>query len=105
MDIPNSEHVASLRPQDVAVQRLMLEITRSLVHNEEALTVEILQQEGIRTLRVRTDADGFGRLIGSQGRTVRAIRTILGAASVKLQQSYSLDIREQAEPDDGRHPK
>ena len=86
--------VESLSQEDVSVRRLLLEIARSVVQDEDSVTVDIAEQDGLRTLHVRADSDGFGRLVGSQGRTVRAIRTILGAASMKMRRTYSLDIRE-----------
>ena len=79
--------------EDVSIRRLVLEIARSLVRNEDSVTVEIAETNGLQALRVRTDSDGLGRLVGDQGRTVRAIRTILSAASVKLQRTYGLDIQ------------
>jgi predicted RNA-binding protein YlqC (UPF0109 family) len=65
-----------------------------LVENVETVTVDVLNDNGSRTVVVWADADGFGRLIGSQGRTVKAIRTILSASAMKLKRSYSLDVRE-----------
>ena len=40
-------------------------------------------------------ADGdLGKVIGKQGRTAKSIRTILGAASMKLKKRYTLEIIE-----------
>ena len=89
---PRSSRVVS--PEDVPAQRLLFELARSLVDNVETVSVEVLDDNGQRTLVVWADADGYGRLIGSQGRTVKAIRTILSASAMKMNRSYSLDIRE-----------
>ena len=86
----------SMSKEDLSIKRLVLEIARSLVQNEDSVTVDIAELDGLHTLRVRTDNDGLGRLVGNQGRTVRAIRTILSAASMKLQCTYGLDIQETA---------
>lgn len=99
--MPQTESADSFSSEDVSVRRLVLEIARALVKDEASITVEIAEQDGLCTLLVRTDADGFGRLIGNQGRTVRAIRTILGAASMKLERAYSLDIRERSQRNPG----
>ena len=93
MDELQVKDLDSLSQEDVSIRRLVWEISRSLVTDEDSVTVEIVETEGLQTLRVRTDSDGFGRLIGDQGRTVRAIRTILSAASMKLQRTYGLDIQ------------
>ncbi len=94
MLVPQIKSADSLSQEDLSVRRLVLEIACSLVVDESSVTVDIAEQDGLHTLQVRTDSDGFGRLIGSQGRTVRAIRTILSAASMKLQRTYGLDIQE-----------
>jgi predicted RNA-binding protein YlqC (UPF0109 family) len=89
---PRSSRIVS--PEDVPAQRLLFEIARSLVENVDAVSVDVLDDNGSRTLVVWADADGYGRLIGSQGRTVKAIRTILSASAMKGKRTYSLDIRE-----------
>ena len=94
IEVHEMKNVDSLSRDDVSIRRLVLEIARSVVRDADSVTVEIAEQDGIRTLQVRADSDGFSRLLGSQGRTVRAIRTILGAASMKLERRYDLDIRE-----------
>ncbi len=93
MDELQVKDLDSLSQEDVSIRHLVWEIARSLVTDEDSVTVEIVETDGLQTLRVRTDSDGFGRLIGDQGRTVRAIRTILSAASMKLQRTYGLDIQ------------
>ena len=96
MLVPQIKNTDSLSQEDLSVRRLVLEIACSLVVDESSVTVDIAEQDGLHTLQVRTDADGLGRLVGNQGRTVRAIRTILSAASMKLQRTYGLDIQELA---------
>ena len=64
--VPDSKSAVS------EMQTLMTEITRALVDN----------------------ASDIGKVIGKQGRTARSLRTILGAASMKLQRRFSLDIVE-----------
>ena len=96
MHVPQIKSAGSLSREDLSVRRLVLEIACSLVVDESSVTVEITEQDGRHTLQVRTNTDGLGRLVGNQGRTVRAIRTILSAASMKLQRTYGLDIQETA---------
>ena len=93
MDELRVKNLDSLSQEDVSMRRLVLEIARSLVKNEDSVTVEIAQTNGLQTLRVRTDSDGLGRLVGDQGRTVRAIRIIFSAASMKLQRTYGLAFK------------
>jgi predicted RNA-binding protein YlqC (UPF0109 family) len=81
-------------PIDEAARRLMLEVASALVTSNSWVTVVVITTGATSTLRIRSDADGVGRLLGSQGRTVRAIRTILTGFAAKSERVYSLDIRE-----------
>jgi predicted RNA-binding protein YlqC (UPF0109 family) len=69
-------------------------IVRALVDDKEA--VEVRTDEGGSTVRieVRVAESDMGKLIGRQGRTVRAIRSLLHAASQKGRTRYLLDIVE-----------
>ncbi len=89
----------SYESSDVAVHRLVSEIAHALVNSTSPVQVCIVEENGVKTLNVRTDADGVGRLLGSQGRTVRAIRTILTAFASKSQHSFGLDIQKCSEND------
>ena len=45
-----------------------------------------------RVLEVRVHPDDLGKVIGRQGRTARAMRTLLAAAGQKSRRRYTLDI-------------
>ena len=45
-------------------------------------------------LELRVAQNDLGKVIGKQGRTAKSIRTILGAASMKLKKRYTLEIIE-----------
>lgn len=86
--------------QDRAVaemRTLILEITRALVDEPEAVRVDALSEAGTVVLRVQVSPRELGKVIGKQGRTARSLRTILGAASMKLKHRFSLDIVEVSE--------
>lgn len=70
------------------------QIVRALVDDQDA--VEVSTDEGGSTVRieVRVAESDMGKLIGRQGRTVRAIRSLLHAASQKGRTRYLLDIVE-----------
>ncbi len=48
-------------------------------------------------IRLRVAHDDLGKVIGKQGRTARSLRTILGAASMKLHHRFALDILEEGQ--------
>jgi len=51
----------------------------------------------VMVLELRVAPADIGKVIGRQGRTVKSMRTVLGAASLKLQQRYELEIIEEDE--------
>jgi len=73
-----------------AVERII----RSLVSDQEAVTVdEIGDGKNIR-IEVRVSESDMGRIIGREGRTVKAIRSILFAAGHKHGRRFHLDLVE-----------
>ena len=76
------------------MQTLMTEITRALVDDADAVRVEAITDQEATVLRLHVAPGDIGKVIGKQGRTARSLRTILGAASMKLQRRFSLDIVE-----------
>jgi uncharacterized protein len=69
-------------------------IAKALVDNPEQ--VEVSEVEGNRTsvLELKLAKEDLGKVIGKQGRTARAMRTILSAASAKLKKRSVLEILE-----------
>lgn len=69
-------------------------IVKGLASNQEA--VEISESGDGKTVRieVRVDENDMGRLIGREGRTVKAVRSILFHAGQKHGKRYHLDLIE-----------
>jgi len=69
-------------------------IAKALVDNPEA--VEVSEVEGTKTsvLELKVAKEDLGKVIGKQGRSARAMRTILSAASAKLKKRTVLEIVE-----------
>ncbi len=76
------------------MRELMTEIAKALVDAPEAVQVEAIAEGESTLLRLHVAPGDIGKVIGKQGRTARSLRTILGAASMKLQHRYGLDIVE-----------
>ena len=75
---------------------LVLEMARALVDIPDSVSVEAFQEGDGTVLRLRVAPSDIGKVIGKQGRTARSMRTILGAASMKLKHRFALDIVEQS---------
>ncbi len=69
-------------------------IARSLVERPEEVRVKEHEGHQATTLELRVGQGDLGKVIGKQGRTARAIRTILNASGTKLKKRFVLDILE-----------
>ena len=56
--------------------------------------VREVQGEQVTVLELRVAPSDLGKVIGKQGRTARSIRTLLGAAGMKLNRRFTLEILE-----------
>ena len=69
-------------------------IARSLVDHPDDVQVSEVEGEQTTVLELKVAKEDLGKVIGKQGRTARAIRTVLGAASTKLKKRSVLEILE-----------
>jgi predicted RNA-binding protein YlqC (UPF0109 family) len=69
-------------------------IVKALVDETEAVEVREVERKDALLIEVRVAEADMGKLIGRQGRTVRALRSLLYAASVKQNRRYILEIVE-----------
>ncbi len=77
---------------DVSMKELVSYIAKALVDDLEH--VEISEIEGNQTniIELKVAKEDIGKVIGRQGRTADAIRTILNCAAAKLSRRYILQI-------------
>ena len=73
---------------------LVTEIAKALVDIPEEVTVREVEGEQVTVLELRVAPTDLGKVIGKQGRTARSIRTLLGAAGMKLNRRFTLEILE-----------
>ena len=73
---------------------LVTEIAKALVDIPDEVTVREVQGEQVTVLELRVAPSELGKVIGKQGRTARSIRTLLGAAGMKLNRRFTLEILE-----------
>jgi predicted RNA-binding protein YlqC (UPF0109 family) len=74
---------------------LVESIAKALVDHPEQVLVNAVEGEQVTVLELRVAADDMGKVIGRQGRTAKSIRTLLGAAGMKLKKRYTLEILEE----------
>jgi predicted RNA-binding protein YlqC (UPF0109 family) len=76
------------------VKDLVTDIAKALVDIPDEVTVREVEGEQVTVLELRVAPTDLGKVIGQQGRTARSIRTLLGAAGMKLNRRFTLEILE-----------
>jgi len=76
------------------MKELIEYIAKLLVDNPEEVSVTEIEGEQTSVIELKVAKEDLGKVIGKQGRTARAMRTILGAASMKLKKRSILEILE-----------
>lgn len=73
---------------------LLLYLAKSLVNKPEEVKVTEIKREKSITLELVVNSNDFGRIIGKEGRTIKAIRTIINVASVKQEKKVIVELVE-----------
>ena len=76
------------------MKELIAFIAKALVDEPDQVEVRAIEGEQTSVIELRVAKEDLGKVIGKQGRTARAMRTILGAASTKLRKRAVLEILE-----------
>ena len=76
------------------MKELIEYIARALVDNPDDVTVSEVEGNQTSVLELKVAKEDLGKVIGKQGRTARAMRTILSAASAKVKKRTVLEIIE-----------
>jgi len=76
------------------MKELIEYIAKALVDNPEEVSVTELEGEQSTVIELKVAKEDMGKVIGKQGRTAIAMRTILSAASAKIKKRSVLEILE-----------
>ena len=76
------------------ISALVEDIAKALVDEPGEVVVREVAGEQVTVLELRVAPTDLGKVIGKQGRTARSIRTLLGAAGMKLNRRFTLEILE-----------
>jgi len=74
------------------LKELLMRIVKQLVDNPEKVKVKEVKGEQNIILELSTAKEDIGKVIGKQGRTIKALRTLLNAASVKTGHRVTLEV-------------
>lgn len=76
------------------MNELIKNIAYALVDNPEKVEVDVVQGTQSSVVELKVAKEDLGKVIGKQGRTAQAMRTILNAASAKVKKRMVLEILE-----------
>ena len=76
------------------MRALIEQIAKALVDVPDQVAVDAVDEDEGTVLELKVADQDLGKVIGKQGRTARAMRTLLGAASMKQHKRYTLEILE-----------
>lgn len=76
------------------MKQLIEDVAKAIVDKPEDVEVFIVEGDESTVLELKVAEGDLGKVIGKQGRTARSLRTVLGAAGMKANRRYTLDILE-----------
>ncbi len=76
------------------MKELVESIARALVDHPDDVKVNSVDGSQVIVLELRVHPEDLGKVIGRQGRTAKAMRTLLGAAGMKVHKRFTLEILE-----------
>ncbi|CAN5580403.1 KH domain-containing protein [soil metagenome] len=74
------------------LEDLLRLLARSLVDNPDEVEVTGEENGSRIHLELRVADDDMGKVIGRQGRTVKAIRTVVKAASIRMEKRVNVEV-------------
>ena len=76
------------------MQAFLEYVVKGLVQNPDAVTITPVEREGTTVYELRLDPADVGKIIGRQGMTINAIRSLLLAGSAKKGMRCTVEIVE-----------
>lgn len=74
------------------MEALLIYLARALVDQPDQVSLRASEADGARLYELKVAPEDIGKVIGRDGRTVNALRTVLGAAAQKHGQKVRLEI-------------
>ena len=76
------------------MKELIEYVAKSLVDKPEQVVIQQRMEGNLTVLEMRVSKEDYGKIIGKQGRTIKALRTLVSAACAKNGLKYSLEVVE-----------
>ncbi len=69
-------------------------IVKNLVKNPDKVSIQVEEKEGKTVLNLNVDSEDIGRVIGKEGRLIRAIREVINAYAMKESKKVMVSVDE-----------
>ncbi len=79
---------------DCAMRETIEMIVKALVDDHDAVEVREIEGNGSTVIEIRVAQPDMGKIIGRQGRTIRALRSLVHAVGLKRRHRFLLEIME-----------
>ncbi len=76
------------------IKELLMTMATSLVDHPDDVEVNVVEAESSVVLELKVNPEDIGKVIGKEGKTAKAMRTILSASASKLNKRSILEILE-----------
>lgn len=76
------------------LKELVAYLAKALVDRPDEVTVDVADEDRAWLFELTVDESDLGKVIGKEGRTARALRTVLAAAAAKIERRAILEILE-----------
>ena len=74
------------------MKSLVENIVKCIVDNKESVEVKQIEGERSIVLEVKVAQEDMGKVIGKEGRTIKAIRTVMGVAATKIGKKVMVEL-------------
>ena len=74
------------------MEELLEFLTKSLVDDQDGVTVETIEEDDAIVLELRVSEDDVGQVIGRRGRTITSLRTVMRAVGASQDQRVLVDL-------------
>ena len=70
-------------------------IITALVDNQEEVRIEEIEEDGIITFNIKVAKEDMGKVIGKEGKIIRAIRNVMKIPAIKMNKRVAISLQEE----------